>query len=150
MDRVLQYNFGYLPPRGSKTNLPLSMLATKRPLMDNGHGMLVRGSVKKARAAKSPEQSELDARCIDAVRVLSAEMVQQANSGHPGAPMGCAPIAHVLWSKVMAYNPSDPAWANRDRFVLSNGHACALQYAMLHLTGYAVSMADLKAFRQVG
>ena len=148
MDRVLQYNFGYLPPRGSKTNLPLSMLATKRPLMDNGNGSLVRGNAKKVRAA--PEQSELDARCIGAVRVLSAEMVQQANSGHPGAPMGCAPIAHVLWSKVMAYNPSDPAWANRDRFVLSNGHACALLYSMLHLSGYSLSLDDLKAFRQFG
>ena len=83
-------------------------------------------------------------------RVLAADMVQQANSGHPGAAMGCAPIAHLLWQKVMAYNPADPKWPNRDRFVLSNGHACALQYAMLHLSGYDLSLEDLKKFRQIG
>eukprot|EP00586_Coscinodiscus_wailesii_P005031 CAMPEP_0172486126 /NCGR_PEP_ID=MMETSP1066-20121228/14550_1 /TAXON_ID=671091 /ORGANISM="Coscinodiscus wailesii, Strain CCMP2513" /LENGTH=672 /DNA_ID=CAMNT_0013251873 /DNA_START=296 /DNA_END=2314 /DNA_ORIENTATION=+ len=77
-------------------------------------------------------------------------MVQAANSGHPGAPMGCAPMAHLLWSEVMAYDPKEPSWWNRDRFVLSNGHACALQYTMLHLTGYDLSVEDCKAFRQVG
>ena len=64
--------------------------------------------------------------------------------------MGLAPVAHVLWSRIMRYDPRDPAWPGRDRFVLSNGHACALLYSMLHLTGYDVSMDDLKAFRQVG
>ena len=63
-------------------------------------------------------------------------MVQAANSGHPGAPMGDAPMAHVLWSEFIKYNAADPEWADRDRFVLSNGHCCALQYCMLHLTGY--------------
>eukprot|EP00164_Ancoracysta_twista_P004665 GFYU01006310.1.p1 GENE.GFYU01006310.1~~GFYU01006310.1.p1 ORF type:complete len:408 (-),score=119.18 GFYU01006310.1:433-1656(-) len=84
---------------------------------------------------------------INSVRVLAAEMVNHANSGHPGAPMGCAPMAHTLFSKVMKFNPKNPEWANRDRFVLSNGHGCALQYIMLHLAGYNVTMQDLKQFR---
>eukprot|EP00428_Durinskia_dybowskii_P063222 CAMPEP_0170369910 /NCGR_PEP_ID=MMETSP0117_2-20130122/8233_1 /TAXON_ID=400756 /ORGANISM="Durinskia baltica, Strain CSIRO CS-38" /LENGTH=703 /DNA_ID=CAMNT_0010624657 /DNA_START=46 /DNA_END=2157 /DNA_ORIENTATION=- len=88
--------------------------------------------------------------CVDTIRVLSADMVEKANSGHPGAPMGCAPIAHVLYSDVMNYNPKDPKWANRDRFVLSNGHSCALLYSMLHLTGYDLTIEDLKNFRQFG
>jgi len=86
---------------------------------------------------------------VNAIRVLSAEVVQKAKSGHPGAPMGCAPIAHTLWSKVMKYSPADPTWINRDRFVLSNGHACALQYVMLHLTGYGLTIDDLQNFRQL-
>ena len=81
----------------------------------------------------------------------SADTVQKANSGHPGAPMGMAPIAYVLWTKFLKYNPTNPNWANRDRFVLSNGHACALQYSILHLTGYPDwTMDDLKNFRQLG
>ena len=94
--------------------------------------------------------SELSTKCVNAIRVLSADIVEKAKSGHPGAPMGCAPIAHVLFSEVMNYSSKNPKWANRDRFVLSNGHACALQYSMLHLTGYNVSMEDLKSFRQLG
>lgn len=89
-------------------------------------------------------------RCIDTVRILSADMVEKANSGHPGAPMGCAPIAHVLFSQIMNYSPGNPKWCDRDRFILSNGHACALLYSMLHLTGYDVSVEDLKNFRQLG
>ena len=97
----------------------------------------------------SGAKAALERRCVNYVRVLSAEMVQAANSGHPGAPMGCAPMAHVLWTSVMSYDPKDPRWPNRDRFVLSNGHACALLYSMLHLTGYDVSIDDLKKFRQL-
>jgi transketolase len=93
--------------------------------------------------------SEDDALAINTIRTLAADVVQKANSGHPGAPMGCAPMAHVLFSKVMRYNSANPKWPNRDRFVLSNGHACALQYIMLHLAGYDVSMNDLKSFRQL-
>ena len=93
----------------------------------------------------------LDKECCNTIRAVAADMVQSANSGHPGAPMGCAPMAHVLWSEVMNYSPSNPDWINRDRFVLSNGHACALQYTMLHLTGYENStLKDLKDFRQLG
>lgn len=86
---------------------------------------------------------------INTVRVLSADAVQKANSGHPGTPMGLAPMAHVLWSNAMDYNPQNPDWPNRDRFVLSCGHACMLQYSFLYLTGYALSMDDIKNFRQL-
>ena len=86
---------------------------------------------------------------INTVRVLSADAVQNANSGHPGTPMALAPIGDVLWTKVMNYNPQDPEWPNRDRFVLSAGHACMLQYSFLYLTGYDISMDDLKNFRQL-
>ena len=86
---------------------------------------------------------------INTVRVLSADAVQKANSGHPGTPMGLAPIGHVLWTKVMNYNPRDPEWANRDRFILSCGHACMLQYSFLFLTGYNLTMDDIKSFRQL-
>jgi transketolase len=90
-----------------------------------------------------------DEKCIQDVRALSADIVQKANSGHPGMPLGCAPFAHVLWKDFMKYSPTEPEWFNRDRFVLSNGHGCALLYAMLHLSGYDVSMDDCKAFRQM-
>ncbi len=86
---------------------------------------------------------------INTVRVLSADAVQQANSGHPGTPMGLAAVGHVLWSNVMNYNPQDPEWPNRDRFILSCGHACMLQYSYLYLTGYNISLDDIKNFRQL-
>ncbi|WP_434353277.1 transketolase [Psychrobacter sp. HD31] len=85
----------------------------------------------------------------NAIRVLSMDAVQQANSGHPGAPMGMADIAEVLWRKFLKHNPTNPNWANRDRFVLSNGHGSMLIYSLLHLTGYDVSIDDLKSFRQL-
>ena len=85
----------------------------------------------------------------NAIRALSMDAVQQANSGHPGAPMGMADIAEVVWRQCMRYNPANPSWINRDRFVLSNGHGSMLQYALLHLTGFDVSIDDLKAFRQL-
>lgn len=86
---------------------------------------------------------------IDTVRILSADAVQKANSGHPGAPMGLAPVGHVLWSEAINYSPTNPDWADRDRFILSNGHACMLQYCYLHLTGYDLSLDDLENFRQL-
>ncbi|MDQ8035267.1 MAG: 1-deoxy-D-xylulose-5-phosphate synthase N-terminal domain-containing protein, partial [Bordetella sp.] len=85
----------------------------------------------------------------DAIRVLAMDAVQKANSGHPGAPMGMAEIAQALWLNNLRHNPADPAWANRDRFVLSNGHGSMLIYALLHLTGYDLSMDELKNFRQL-
>ncbi|KAF9153060.1 Transketolase [Linnemannia schmuckeri] len=93
--------------------------------------------------------TEADSKAINTIRVLAADTVFKSNSGHPGAPMGCAPMAHLLFSRYMNYNPKNPRWANRDRFVLSNGHACALQYILLHLTGYPTSIEDLKQFRQL-
>jgi len=92
----------------------------------------------------------IDDQCISTIRTVCPEMVQAAKSGHPGAPMGMAAMAHVLWSRVLRFSPSNPSWANRDRFVLSNGHACALHYMMLHLCGYDLTMDDLKNFRQIG
>ncbi len=85
---------------------------------------------------------------INTLRVLSAEMVQKANSGHPGAPMGMAPMAYALWLKTMKHDPGMPGWANRDRFVLSNGHASALIYSLLHVGGYRLPMEEIKRFRQ--
>ncbi|CEP14873.1 hypothetical protein [Parasitella parasitica] len=94
--------------------------------------------------------SAIDQKAIDTIRVLAADIVRKSNSGHPGAPMGCAPIAHTLFTKFLHANPKNPYFKNRDRFVLSNGHACALQYIILHLLGYNVTMDDLKNFRQLG
>ena len=86
---------------------------------------------------------------INTVRILAADAVQKANSGHPGTPMGLAPIGHVLWAESMSYNPRNPEWANRDRFILSCGHACMLQYSFLYLTGYPITLDDIKKFRQL-
>ncbi|KAJ4396200.1 Transketolase [Gnomoniopsis smithogilvyi] len=86
---------------------------------------------------------------INTIRVLAADATAHANSGHPGAPMGMAPVAHVLFNKFMRFNPKNPNWLNRDRFVLSNGHGCMLQYALLHLYGYDLTLDDLKGFRSV-
>ncbi len=88
-------------------------------------------------------------RIANAIRVLAMDAVQKANSGHPGAPMGMADIAEVVWRDFLSHNPTNPQWANRDRFVLSNGHGSMLQYALLHLTGYDLSIEDLKNFRQL-
>lgn len=91
----------------------------------------------------------LEQLCINTIRVLSVDAVQKANSGHPGMPMGAAPMGHVLWSANMRFNPRNPRWANRDRFVLSAGHGCMLQYCLLYLTGYNVTLDDVKNFRQL-
>jgi len=85
----------------------------------------------------------------NAIRVLSMDAVQKANSGHPGMPMGMADIAEVLWNDFLQHNPANPHWINRDRFILSNGHGCMLLYSLLHLTGYALTMDDIKQFRQL-
>ncbi len=93
---------------------------------------------------------DIQQKTINTIRALSADMVQKANSGHPGAPMGMAAMAYAVWADAMCHNPQDPAWQNRDRFVLSNGHASALLYSLLHLFGYDLTMEDLKSFRQWG
>ena len=87
---------------------------------------------------------------IDAIRVLSMDAVQQANSGHPGTPMALAPVGYVLFHKHLRHNPSDPLWLDRDRFVLSAGHASMLIYSLLHLSGYDLSEEDIRNFRQWG
>ncbi|KAK8085255.1 transketolase [Apiospora hydei] len=93
--------------------------------------------------------TETDWRAINTIRTLAADATFHSNSGHPGAPMGMAPVAHVLFNNFMKFNPKNPKWLNRDRFVLSNGHGCMLQYALLHLYGYELSIDDLKKFRTV-
>ncbi|MGZ5237983.1 MAG: transketolase, partial [Caldimonas sp.] len=85
----------------------------------------------------------------NAIRALAMDAVQQANSGHPGAPMGMAEIAVALWDRHLRHNPANPHWSGRDRFVLSNGHGSMLQYALLHLTGYDLALAELRNFRQL-
>jgi transketolase len=92
----------------------------------------------------------LDKLCIDTIRFLSVDAVEKAKSGHPGAPMGAAPMAYTLWDRFLKHNPADPAWPDRDRFVLSCGHASALLYSLLFLTGYDLSLDDIKSFRQWG
>jgi transketolase len=94
--------------------------------------------------------NDLDQRCINTIRFLAVDMVQKANSGHPGLPLGAAAMAYVLWTKWLKHNPNNPQWPNRDRFVLSAGHGSALLYSLLHLTGYDISLDDIKHFRQWG
>jgi transketolase len=94
--------------------------------------------------------TELDRLCVDTIRTLAMDAVQKADSGHPGTPMALAPLVYVLYTRVMRHNPSDPDWFNRDRFLLSAGHASMLLYASLYLTGYPMTLEDIKHFRQVG
>ena len=94
--------------------------------------------------------SSLEDLCINTIRMLSADAVQQANSGHPGMPMGAAAMAFTLWNGFLKFNPKDPAWFNRDRFVLSAGHGSMLLYSLLFLTGYDLPLDELKRFRQWG
>jgi transketolase len=104
-------------------------------------------SANKKREAKFMNLQDL---CINTIRMLSAECVEKANSGHPGMPMGAAPMAYVLWTKFLKHNPQHPAWFNRDRFVLSAGHGSMLLYSLLHLTGYDLPLSELLNFRQWG
>ena len=94
--------------------------------------------------------ASLDQTCIDTLRFLSVDMVQKADSGHPGLPLGAAPMAYLLWTRFLKFNPANPAWADRDRFVLSAGHGSALLYALLYATGYDVTLDDIRRFRQWG
>ena len=96
------------------------------------------------------EQSTIDNLCINTIRTLSMDAIQKANSGHPGAPMGLAPAGYVLWTRIMKHNPKNPDWPDRDRFVLSGGHGSMLLYCLLHLTGYDLSLDEIRAFRQWG
>ncbi|WP_158881168.1 transketolase [Rhodanobacter sp. L36] len=98
----------------------------------------------------SHDAASLDQQCINTLRFLSVDMVQKADSGHPGLPLDAAPMAYVLWSKYLKHHPANPLWADRDRFVLSAGHGSALLYSLLHVTGYDLSLDDIKQFRQWG
>ncbi len=87
---------------------------------------------------------DIDRRCINAIRFLSADAIQNANSGHPGMPMGAASMAYVLWTEHLKHNPSDPTWPDRDRFVLSAGHGSMLLYSLLYLTGYDLPLSEIE------
>jgi len=107
-------------------------------------------STQQATGTLEMDQEHLDMLCINTIRTLAMDAVQKADSGHPGTPMALAPLAYVLWTKFLRYNPANPKWFNRDRFILSCGHASMLQYAMLYLTGYDLTLEDIQNFRQWG
>ena len=109
--------------------------------------MLMSAPVQRQNSNTNPE---LDQLCINTIRTLSLDAVQKANSGHPGLPLGAAPMAYVLWTRFLRHNPQNPKWENRDRFLLSAGHGSMLLYSLLHLTGYDLSLDELKNFRQWG
>src|SRR3954449_7891355 len=96
-----------------------------------------------------PDSKTIDELCINTIRILAADAVQTANSGHPGMPMGAAAMAYTLWTRFLKYNPADPQWFDRDRFLLSAGHGSMLLYGLLHLTGYDLPLEELKNFRQL-
>jgi transketolase len=104
----------------------------------------------KTNPVTPPPGTDVDALCVNTLRFLAVDAVEKANSGHPGTPMEAAPLAYVLWTKFMKHNPRNPRWVNRDRFVLSAGHASMLLYGLLHLTGYELSLDEIKNFRQWG
>ncbi|HWR17230.1 MAG TPA: transketolase [Terriglobales bacterium] len=107
-------------------------------------------AAKRGPTSEDKPGEKLELQCINTIRTLSMDAVQKANSGHPGTPMSLAPLAYVIWDRYLRHNPKNPNWANRDRFVLSNGHASMLLYSMLHLTGYDLSLDEIKNFRQWG
>lgn len=111
---------------------------------------VVQQDLKNNRLPRHPSLTELDELCINTIRCLSMDAVQKAKSGHPGMPMGMASAAYWLWTKHLKHNPKNPKWVNRDRFVLSAGHGCMLLYSLLHLTGYELSLDEIKNFRQWG
>src|SRR5450830_577638 len=108
------------------TPLPRRPMASARPPRYQG---------EVHERASEPREQSMDDLCVNTIRTLSMDAVQQANSGHPGTPMALAPLIYTLWQRFLRFDPGDPIWPNRDRFVLSNGHASMLLYAMLHLTG---------------
>src|SRR5665213_323291 len=99
---------------------------------------------------KHASKVALDALCVNTIRTLSIDAIQKADSGHPGLPLGAAPMAYTLWTRFLKHNPANPNWYDRDRFVLSAGHGSMLLYSLLHLTGYALSLEQIKQFREWG
>jgi transketolase len=101
-------------------------------------------------SVETVDPTDIDRKTIDTIRCLAIDAVERADSGHPGMPMGAAPMAYVLWNRHLKHNPTNPGWPDRDRFILSPGHGSMLLYALLHLTGYDLPMEELKNFRQWG
>jgi transketolase len=106
--------------------------------------------LSRSGCAPAAGEAQLDLLCVNTIRTLSMDAVQKANSGHPGTPMALAPAAYVLWDRFLRHNPRNPQWPNRDRFILSNGHASMLLYSLLHLTGYDLPLEEIRNFRQWG
>jgi len=104
--------------------------------------------ISENREKPNESQGSFERKCINTIRFLAVDAVEKAHSGHPGMPMETSDLAYVLWTKIMRYNPKNPQWPNRDRFVLSAGHGSMLLYAMLYLTGYDLALEEIKAFRQ--
>mmetsp|Transcript_65688 Transcript_65688/g.170610 ORF Transcript_65688/g.170610 Transcript_65688/m.170610 type:complete len:779 (+) Transcript_65688:100-2436(+) len=160
---------GVAPPSVSQQHFEVVGLEAATPTSSASTGVAVGAACLAAAAATAAVQQssrrrtskitsratavavDIDTDCINAIRFLAVDAVNKANSGHPGAPMGQAPIGYVLFAEEMKLNPADPQWVDRDRFVLSSGHGCMLQYSLLHLAGYSsVSIDDIKQFRQWG
>lgn len=126
------------------TSLRATSSPRRRIASASGHSLrpLVRASV--AKTVETTTDSSLVDKSVNTIRFLAVDAVEKAKSGHPGLPMGCAPMSHVLFDEVMRFNPKNPYWFNRDRFVLSAGHGCMLHYALLHLAGYdSIRVCDL-------
>ena len=128
------------------TRKSLDQNQSKTELCERRHSLSTQ--VDTSVMSKTGADASLETLCINTIRTLAMDAVQKANSGHPGTPMALAPLAYVLWDRHLRHNPRNPQWPGRDRFILSNGHASMLLYAMLHLTGYDLSLDDLKQFRQ--
>ncbi|XVF33513.1 hypothetical protein REPUB_Repub17cG0175100 [Reevesia pubescens] len=134
---------------GLKSTTPRAPTSRRRLSMRSTKNRQVRAAAVETIGTAA--ETSLVEKSVNTIRFLSIDAVEKANSGHPGLPMGCAPMGHILYDEVMRYNPKNPYWFNRDRFVLSAGHGCMLQYALLHLAGYdSVQEEDLKSFRQWG
>ncbi|CAK9169463.1 unnamed protein product [Ilex paraguariensis] len=132
------------------TSPPSSRTTTHRRRVAATTHQAIRASASVETLEKTTDVA-LVKKSINTIRFLAIDAVEKANSGHPGLPMGCAPMGHILYDEVMKYNPKNPYWFNRDRFVLSAGHGCMLQYALMHLAGYdSVQEEDLRSFRQWG
>jgi transketolase len=125
----------------SRIGAPAAMVEANTATHNHAH--------RGATAGEKPDE-QLQILCINTIRTLAMDAVQKANSGHPGTPMALAPVAFLLWDRHLRHNPANPAWPNRDRFILSNGHASMLLYSLLHLTGYGLTLDELKNFRQWG
>jgi len=130
-----------------RANAKANVRSAQSVVAQSNSNQVVNAAVATAPAEVSEEVIE---KCINAIRFLAIDGVEAANSGHPGLPMGCAPMSYVLWNEIMNHNPSNPDWINRDRFILSAGHGSMLVYALLHLTGYDLPIDELKQFRQWG
>ncbi len=140
-------HYCYVLVRVPTRNSMKVLCSSRRVPGQKGNSNYMSANVQQLETTK---QSALDQLCVNTIRTLSIDAVQKANSGHPGAPMGLAPVAYVLWDRILRYNPANPRWCNRDRVVLSAGHASMLLYSILHLTGYDLPLSEIERFRQLG